>query len=255
LKRTEHGGKAENAASQQIELLEKDDQVGYDQTLIFDAVSAPTVPMRDVDRRNVDAVMTRAMDVIIALLMLIFLAPLIVIVAAAVFVVDPGPVLFAHSRLGYGGKTFKCLKFRSMVLNAEERLLHLLMTDPAAQQEWERGHKLKVDPRVTRIGAFLRRTSLDELPQLFNVLRGEMSLVGPRPIVAAEIKRYGRYFPDYCSVRPGLTGLWQISGRSDTSYRRRVALDVTYCRSRSVGMDLRILFLTGTVVVLGIGSY
>lgn len=199
--------------------------------------------------------MTRGLDIVIALLMLVFLAPLIALVAVAVFITDPGPVLFAHNRLGHGGRTFKCLKFRSMVLDAEERLLNLLMTDPAAKLEWEQGHKLKVDPRVTRIGAFLRRTSLDELPQLFNVLRGDMSLVGPRPIVMAEVKRYGRYFPDYCSVRPGLTGLWQISGRSDTSYRRRVALDVTYCRSRSVGMDLRILFLTGTVVVLGIGSY
>nr|GFD54129.1 exopolysaccharide production protein PSS, putative [Tanacetum cinerariifolium] len=99
-----------------------------------------------------------------------------------------------------------------------------------AQHEWEQGHKLKVDPRVTRIGSFLRRTSLDELPQLFNVLRGEMGLVGPRPIVVAEVPRYGRHFLAYCSVRPGLTGLWQISGRSDTSYRRRVALDVAYCR-------------------------
>ena len=204
---------------------------------------------------QIDAFITRLFDIVVAVLMLVFLAPLMALVAIAVFLVDPGPVLFGHARLGAGGKTFSCLKFRSMVLDAEERLQHLLLTDPAAQAEWEIGHKLKSDPRVTRIGAFLRRTSLDELPQLFNVLRGEMSLVGPRPIVAAEIRRYGRYFSDYCSVRPGLTGLWQISGRSDTSYRRRVALDVTYCRSRSAGLDVKILFLTGTVVIFGTGSY
>lgn len=232
------------------------DQVQHSQTLTVGARTAGELRVScHSDRGRIDAVLTRGMDIIIALIMLIFISPLMVLVACAVFVVDPGPVLFAHGRLGQGGKTFKCLKFRSMVLDAEGRLLHLLASDPEAKREWEQGHKLKVDPRVTRIGAFLRRTSLDELPQLFNVLRGEMSMVGPRPIVVAEITRYGRYFTDYCSVRPGLTGLWQISGRSDTSYRRRVALDVAYCRSRSVALDIRILFLTGTVVMLGIGSY
>jgi exopolysaccharide production protein ExoY len=140
-------------------------------------------------------------------------------------------------------------------VDAEQRLQHLLATDPEAQQEWLRDHKLRRDPRITGIGNFLRRSSLDELPQFFNVLRGEMSLVGPRPIVVGEIARYGRYLGSYASVKPGLTGLWQVSGRSNTSYRRRVAMDVAYARAKCLRLDMSILLATIPAVVGARGSY
>ncbi|MFL0413503.1 sugar transferase [Sphingomonas sp. 179-I 2A4 NHS] len=202
-----------------------------------------------------DSVVTRAMDVVAALIALVFFLPLMLIIALLIYASDPGPVLFAHRRVGKGGRHFRCLKFRSMAVDAEARLAELLANDPAARAEWSRDHKLKRDPRITTVGSFLRKSSLDELPQLFNVLRGEMGLVGPRPIVDAEVDRYGRYFSHYCSVRPGITGLWQISGRNDVSYRRRVAFDVAYSRSRSALMDAKILALTIPSVVFARGSY
>ncbi|WP_294442423.1 sugar transferase [uncultured Sphingomonas sp.] len=195
------------------------------------------------------------MDVVAALIALVFFLPLMLIIALLIYASDPGPVLFAHRRVGKGGRHFRCLKFRSMAVDAEARLAELLANDPAARAEWSRDHKLKRDPRITTVGSFLRKSSLDELPQLFNVLRGEMGLVGPRPIVDAEVDRYGRYFSHYCSVRPGITGLWQISGRNDVSYRRRVAFDVAYSRSRSALMDAKILALTIPSVVFARGSY
>jgi exopolysaccharide production protein ExoY len=142
-----------------------------------------------------------------------------------------------------------------MVIDADARLKDLLERDPQARAEWEADHKLRNDPRITRIGHFLRKSSLDELPQFFNVLMGEMSLVGPRPIVADEIVKYGRYFANYCRVRPGITGLWQISGRNDVSYRRRVAMDIAYVRSKSLALDMSILLLTVPRVVARRGSY
>lgn len=198
--------------------------------------------------------MSRWLDVVLAAMLIVFLAPVLVIVAALVWVTDPGPVVFAHRRVGRDGRKFDCLKFRSMCTDAEERLRQLLDSDPDLRAAWERDHKLPRDPRVTRIGAFLRVTSLDELPQLFNVLRGDMSLVGPRPIVEAEMRRYGRYIRHYCSVKPGLTGVWQVSGRSSTTYRRRVAADVLYARVRSIELDMRILAATVPAVVTGRGS-
>jgi lipopolysaccharide/colanic/teichoic acid biosynthesis glycosyltransferase len=195
------------------------------------------------------------MDVVAALIALVFFLPLMLVIALLIYASDPGPVLFAHRRVGKGGRHFRCLKFRSMAVDAEARLAELLANDPAARAEWSRDHKLKRDPRITTVGSFLRKSSLDELPQLFNVLRGEMGLVGPRPIVDAEVDRYGRYFSHYCSVRPGITGLWQISGRNDVSYRRRVAFDVAYSRSRSALMDAKILALTIPSVVFARGSY
>ncbi|MEJ8630088.1 sugar transferase [Sphingomonas sp. I4] len=148
-----------------------------------------------------------------------------------------------------------CYKFRSMALDADARLARLLASDPAARAEWHRDHKLRRDPRVTTIGRFIRKTSLDELPQLFNILRGEMSLVGPRPIVAAEVRRYGKHFADYCSVRPGITGIWQISGRNDTSYRRRVAMDSLMARRMSPRLYARVLIGTARSVLTGHGAY
>nr|WP_232332811.1 sugar transferase [Novosphingobium aquimarinum] len=195
------------------------------------------------------------LDISVALIALLFFLPLFLIIGLLILVTDPGPVLFAHRRIGHGGKPFYCLKFRSMAVDARERLERLLATDPLARQEWSLNQKLRDDPRITRIGAILRKTSLDELPQLLNVLKGDMSLVGPRPIVADEISRYGRYFVHYCRVRPGITGLWQVSGRSDVSYRRRVAFDVVYTRSYSVALNTKILLFTIPCVLRQRGSY
>jgi lipopolysaccharide/colanic/teichoic acid biosynthesis glycosyltransferase len=195
------------------------------------------------------------MNVVIALAALLFALPIMLGVGFAVFIQDGGPVLFAHRRIGRDGRSFRCLKFRSMATDAEARLADLLARDPQARAEWEQDHKLRNDPRVTRLGEFLRKSSLDELPQLFNVLRGEMSLVGPRPIVEAEIAKYGRRFPQYCAVKPGITGLWQISGRNDTSYRTRVALDCLYAERRSLLLDAKVLAATVPAVLMRRGSY
>lgn len=198
---------------------------------------------------------TRVFDIVIATMALIVLAPLLALVALTIVVSDPGPIFFAHKRLGKHGKTFGCLKFRSMVVDSQQRLAKLLATDPVARAEWERDHKLRNDPRVTRIGSFLRRSSLDELPQLWNVLVGDMSIVGPRPIVNDERVRYGRYYDEYCAVQPGITGLWQVSGRNDVSYRRRVACDVVYARSKSLRVDLYIMAKTVPAVLGSKGCY
>lgn len=197
----------------------------------------------------------RIADRLLAALLLVFFLPLMITVALIVAVTDPGPVIFGHVRVGRSGRPFRCLKFRSMVVDAEARLQAVLASDPALQAAWDRDHKLPHDPRITSIGRFLRASSLDELPQLINVLRGEMSLVGPRPISSSEVPRYGRYIVDYYHTTPGLTGLWQISGRNDVSYRRRVALDVAFSRSQSLSLYLRILVMTVPAVLLARGSY
>jgi len=197
----------------------------------------------------------RLVDIIVSFVALVFLAPVILVTALLVYVTNPGPIFFAHSRLGRDGKPFPCLKFRTMVTDAEERLRAILAEDPTRRLEWALDHKLRDDPRITIIGKFLRSSSIDELPQFYNVLRGHMSLVGPRPIVKAEIVRYGRYYRDYCGVRPGITGLWQVSGRNDVTYRRRVAMDVTYARNRSLSLNLRIMLMTIPSVLMAKGSY
>ena len=197
----------------------------------------------------------RVLDVLIALAALIFVLPLMIVIALAIKIQDGGPVFFGHGRIGYEGRMFRCWKFRSMVVDAEARLAALLAADPEARREWEADHKLMRDPRITALGRFLRVSSLDELPQLMNVLLGEMSLVGPRPIVTAEIARYGRWFGRYCSVRPGITGLWQVSGRNDVDYRQRVAMDVLYARSNSTRLYLWILAATVPAVLRREGSY
>lgn len=194
-------------------------------------------------------------NTIVCLAALVFLAPLLVTVAVLIHLQDGGPVLFAHTRIGRGGRKFRCLKFRTMAVDAEARLQAYLACDPAARAEWKLDHKLKHDPRITPIGEFLRKSSLDELPQLLNVLRGEMNLVGPRPIVQDEIVRYGPRFNHYCRVKPGITGLWQVSGRNDVSYRRRVAMDTLYARNRSIRGDLFILMMTAPAVLFRRGSY
>lgn len=198
--------------------------------------------------------LSRALDIVIALAALVFFLPVFILIAVAIKLMDPGPVFFRHRRVGLGGKTFGCWKFRSMVVDAEARLAAILASDPEAAREWAETQKLTDDPRVTALGNFLRRSSLDELPQLFNVLMGEMSIVGPRPIVENEAARYGQHFALYCLVRPGITGLWQISGRSDVHYFERVLLDVRYVSSRTMLRDIRIILLTVPSVLAARGS-
>ena len=207
------------------------------------------------DRKALFPIAKRALDMIGAGIGLVLLSPFFLIVALMVRA-DGGPAFFAHQRVGRGGKLFGCLKFRSMVIDSQARLETLLANDPAARAEWEATRKLKNDPRITRIGRFLRSTSLDELPQLINVLRGEMSLVGPRPVQEAEIDRYyGASAAHYMAVRPGITGLWQVSGRSETSYESRVALDVSYVSRPSLLADISILLRTPVAVLSRRGAH
>ncbi len=197
----------------------------------------------------------RSLDIAVAIAAAIVFGPLTLLICFAIRLSGPGPLLFRHTRVGQGGRLFTCYKFRTMHINADALLKALLARDPQARQEWLRDRKLRRDPRVTWAGGFLRRASLDELPQILNVLLGTMSIVGPRPIVPEETKRYGRYFNAYCSVRPGITGLWQVSGRNMTTYRRRVACDVAYAKSKSVAIDLAIIARTVPAVVFGHGAY
>lgn len=193
----------------------------------------------------------RLLDVTVASLLLILVLPLMAVCTVAVIMSSPGPVLFRQRRIGRNGLEFTCLKFRTMVDRADCALEQIFSSNAHSQQEWLAMHKLLCDPRVTPLGRFMRRYSLDELPQLFNVLKGDMSIVGPRPIVAAEIHKYGIHFADYCSVNPGLTGLWQVSGFHALPYSERVRLDAEYARSKSLRLDLIILLKTVPIVVLG----
>ncbi len=193
-------------------------------------------------------------DKTFALVALILLAPIMGIIALAIRASGQGPVIYGHVRVGRDGRTFRCLKFRTMRPDSDSDLDDLLSIDPIARDEWNEQRKLERDPRVDRIGYILRKTSLDELPQFWNVLKGDMSMVGPRPITAAEAIKYGRHFETYKSVRPGLTGVWQVSGRSDASYERRVALDVSYIRNWSLMTDIRIALRTFRVVIAGRGA-
>ncbi len=188
-----------------------------------------------------------------AAVLLLLLAPLFLLVTLLIRR-DGGSALFRHQRLGANGRTFPCMKFRTMVSEADKVLEHLLATDPVAAMEWHATQKLRRDPRITGVGRFLRMSSLDELPQLINVLKGDMSLVGPRPIVQAEIARYGSNIRHYYHARPGLTGLWQVSGRSDTSYAQRVELDVQYVASWTFWQDVVIAFKTIPAVLLRKGA-
>lgn len=196
----------------------------------------------------------RTFDIMVALAILLFALPAMFFIAVIMFSTDRGPILFSHERIGRNGRRFQCLKFRSMVVNSQEALRQHLESRPQARAEWEATQKLRNDPRITRLGRFLRVTSLDELPQLINVIRGEMSLVGPRPIVQDEVARYAEQIEHYAAVRPGITGLWQVSGRSDVGYDQRVQLDTLYVREQSFIGDLVILVKTVKVVVMRTGS-
>jgi Undecaprenyl-phosphate galactose phosphotransferase WbaP len=200
-------------------------------------------------------VIKRALDLGLVALFGTVALPLIALIALAVKMTSPGPAFYGHIRRGRGAGPFVAWKFRSMYENAGGVLEHWLASDPRLREEWLRYQKLRHDPRMTPLGRFLRRTSLDELPQLWNILRGQMSFVGPRPIVAEEISRYGEGFALYAKVTPGLSGMWQVSGRNNLSYEQRVKLDVYYVRNWSVWLDLHILFRTIRVVVLGDGAY
>ncbi|MGY6627963.1 MAG: sugar transferase [Oceanicaulis sp.] len=204
-----------------------------------------------LSRSRLQNVCKRGLDVLIALCVLVFLSPVLIAIAIAVRLQDGGPAIFSHNRIGKNGQPFKCYKFRSMVIDAQARLDALLASDCDAAAEWARDQKLRKDPRITGLGRFLRKSSLDELPQLFNIIRGDMSVVGPRPIVADEVARYGGLFDAYASVRPGVTGLWQVSGRNDVSYDARVRLDAHYAVHWTVLGDIWIILKTVPAVVLG----
>jgi exopolysaccharide production protein ExoY len=197
----------------------------------------------------------RIIDIVIALAGIILLAPLLIICFVASRTTSPGPSLFRHRRVGFNGKYFDCLKFRTMVINAPERLAELLESDPVAAAEWEANRKLRYDPRVTAIGALLRKSSLDELPQLFNVLMGDMSIVGPRPVTEDELVRYANAKDAYLACRPGITGLWQVTGRSSTTYSKRVACDSFYARNWSITLDAKILIVTIPSIILTDSAY
>jgi exopolysaccharide production protein ExoY len=196
------------------------------------------------DDRPIGGHAKRAFDIVVAALALLLLSPLLLTLAAAIKLLSGGDALYRHRRVGFGGRSFYCLKFRTMVTNGEEVLQRHFKNNPAAAEEWRRTRKLADDPRVTHLGYFLRKTSLDELPQLFNILRGDMSCVGPRPIVVDELQYYGDHARDYFKARPGLTGLWQVSGRSLTSYQSRVNYDVQYLQKWSLSKDLLIIART-----------
>jgi Undecaprenyl-phosphate galactose phosphotransferase WbaP len=210
---------------------------------------------RDAQREwTIYGCVKRVLDVIGAVVLGVVFSPLIFVIVLMMRR-DGGPIIYKHQRVGRAGQLFECLKFRTMVPYADRALHELLEQRPELKAEWIKDHKLRNDPRVTTIGRFLRRTSLDELPQIWNVIRGEMSLVGPRPVVREELFRYGRSTLIYTSTKPGITGLWQVNGRNNTDYRRRVAMDVYYVRRRSLVLDVYILLRTTSVVLAGNGAF
>lgn len=205
--------------------------------------------------RNINLFLKRFIDLFLILLFLPILIPLIILLSILVKFSSPGPVFFGHKRIGKNGKTITTWKFRSMVNNADEVLQEILQKNPDMQKQWEEQQKIDNDPRVTAIGKFLRKTSLDELPQLLNILLGQMSFVGPRPIVEAEKIKYGKKFNYIFSVTPGLSGMWQISGRSDVTYNERIILDQFYIQNWSIWLDIWIILQTAVVVLRGKGAY
>ena len=213
------------------------------------------IPMTNTLLLSVPRMVKTAMDYVLVVCGGLVCVPLVVAIAALIKFTSPGPVFYAQSRIGKGNRSFRAWKFRTMMVNADDVLQQYLDSDEALREEWERDHKLKNDPRVTSVGRWLRKTSLDELPQIWNVLRGEMSLVGPRPIVTAEISKYGDWFSLYEKVTPGITGLWQISGRNNTTYDMRVAFDSYYVLNWSPWLDLYILARTIKVVFRHEGAY
>ncbi len=217
-------------------------------------ISAPpselAVPTLIEQQNRSGRVVKRAGDIVFSLTVLTLGSPVLLLLAVLVKLSSPGPVFYVQRRVGRAYQRFGCIKFRTMRSDADAVLAKVLASDPALRREFEQDFKLRRDPRITWIGTFLRRSSLDELPQFLNVLRGEMSVVGPRPIVDQELNRYGSYMEEVAAVRPGLTGLWQVSGRNNLSYKKRVKLDLAYARGRSIGLDLAIIIRTFGVLLL-----
>ncbi len=213
----------------------------------FSSVTAGAPPVGGISKRS--------FDILAALAALILLSPIFVLIMALVKYTDGGSVFYGHRRIGYNGSTFRCLKFRTMAENGDAILRRHLDENPEALEEWRATRKLQDDPRVTVLGTVLRKLSLDELPQLINILRGEMSIVGPRPVVEDELELYEASAVYYLRSRPGLTGLWQVSGRNDVSYAARIAFDTHYVRNWSLTRDLVIVVRTIPVVCLSRGSY
>ncbi len=219
-------------------------------------VNSVSRPATATNESKISLLTKRSLDIIGAIIFFLLLGWLFVAIWVMVLVTTGRPAIYKHPRIGLNGREFKCLKFRSMVNNSDEVLRNLLENDPTAKIEWNSTFKLKNDPRITKFGRFIRKTSLDELPQFWNVLIGEMSLVGPRPVVQKELDQYyGPYVSVYCSVRPGITGPWQVGGRSDLSYAERVALDTHYVKNRSFLGDINLLLKTLTVFISHKGSY
>lgn len=194
--------------------------------------------------RPVGGLTKRTFDIVIAATGLILLAPILIATVGLILITMGRPIFFSQSRVGFKGGTFNCLKFRSMIKNAEQALESHLEKNPAARSEWSQTQKLKNDPRVTWLGKILRKSSLDELPQLINILRGDMSCIGPRPVLVKELDRFGRHSKEYKRARPGLSGLWQVSGRNNTTYAERVKLDTIYVRRWSILLDIKIMLRT-----------
>lgn len=213
----------------------------------FSSIAAGAPPVGGISKRS--------FDILVALAALVLLSPIFVLIMALVKSSDGGRVFYGHRRIGYNGSTFRCLKFRTMAENGDTLLQRYLDENPQAQEEWRETRKLQDDPRVTVVGSVLRKLSLDELPQLINILRGEMSIVGPRPVVEDELELYEASAVYYLRSRPGLTGLWQVSGRNDVSYAARVAFDTHYVRNWSLTSDLVIVARTIPAVCLSRGSY
>jgi Undecaprenyl-phosphate galactose phosphotransferase WbaP len=209
----------------------------------------PSMRLDDWFLSPVPRFIKRTMDLAIAGTLTILISPLLLLIAAGVWISSPGNVLYSQIRVGKGGRPFRIWKFRSMVMHADRRLAEYLENNPEMRAEWRRKQKLKNDPRITTFGKLLRKTSLDELPQLWNVLNGDMSLVGPRPILESQMEQFAEALPFYTRVRPGITGIWQISGRNKTTFDERVHLDAEYARIWSPWLDMYILVRTLAVVV------
>jgi Undecaprenyl-phosphate galactose phosphotransferase WbaP len=202
-----------------------------------------------IPARNSLSLGKRTFDIIFSASVLVLLLPVYLVVALLIYICSPGPIFYAQERVGRDYKTFQCYKFRTMVQDADRVLHELLDRNPAMRHEFHETFKLKHDPRITWIGRFLRLTSLDEFPQFWNVLKGDMSIVGPRPLVPEELPRYGRHIDKVLTVRPGLTGVWQVSGRNDIPYEKRVKIDVYYVNFRSIWLDLGVVLKTIGVIV------
>lgn len=206
-------------------------------------------------KQNIEIFIKTILDFILAFLGIIILSPIYLYIAYKIKKEDGGKIIYAYDCIGKHGKIFKCYKFRSMIENSQEVLKKYLEDDIRARSEWETFYKLKNDPRITKIGAKLRKSSMDELPQLFNVLKGDMSLVGPRQIVKDEIMKFGKYIDLYYSVKPGITGYWQVCGRSEVDYKTRVEMTVWYINNWSLWLDVKILIKTVSVVLKKTGAY